>query len=47
MRRGMRNLRSTAYDFNTAHQFDSALEADDYASKRFFELKEEVQNENT
>ena len=34
------------YDFNTAHQFDSALEADDYARKRFFELQKEVQNEN-
>ena len=27
------------YDFNTAHQFDSALEADYYARKRFFELQ--------
>ena len=32
----------TDYDFNTAHQFDSALEADDYARKRFFELQKEV-----
>ena len=34
------------YDFNTAHQFDSALDADDYARKRFLELQKEVQNEN-
>lgn len=31
----------TDYDLNTAHQFDSALEADDYARKRFFELQGE------
>ena len=37
----------TDYDLNTAHQFDSALEADDYARKRFFELQKEVQNEDT
>ena len=35
----------TDYDFNTAHQFDSALEADDYARKRFFELQKEERNE--
>ena len=36
----------TDYDFNTAHQFDSALEADDYARKRFFELQNEARNED-
>lgn len=29
----------TSYDFNTAQTFDSALEADDYGRRRFFELQ--------
>ena len=37
----------TDYDFNTAHQFDSALEADDYARKLFFELQKEARHERT
>lgn len=32
----------TNYDFNTAKIFDNALEADDFARKRFFELQGEV-----
>ena len=31
----------TDYDFNTSRLFDNALEADDYARKRFFELQKE------
>ena len=36
----------THYDFNTAKTFDSALEADDFARKRFFELQGEDALEN-
>ena len=31
----------TDYDFNISRLFDNALEADDYARKRFFELQQE------
>ena len=36
----------TDYDFNTAKTFDNALEADDCARKRFFELQGEVALKN-
>ena len=34
----------TDYNFNTSRLFDNALEADDYARKRFFELQKEGAN---
>ena len=37
---------NTDYDFKTARTFDNALEADDFARKRFFELQGEVALKN-
>ena len=34
----------TDYDFNTSRLFDNALDADDYARKRFFELQQKGAN---
>lgn len=36
----------TDYNFKTARTFDNALEADDYARRRFFELQGEVALKN-
>ena len=36
----------THYDFNTAKTFDTALEADDFARKRFLGLLDEVALKN-